>query len=692
MQSFRTEIENPIVEKDILDLEQKIHAFNNQKIDEEKFRSLRLARGVYGQRQQGVQMIRIKLPLGKFTAQQLLRMAEVSDEFASGNLHITTRQDIQLHYVPLDLTPELWATLEKDKITLREACGNTVRNVTASVYAGIDPNEAFDLTPYAHAFFEYFLRNPVCQEMGRKFKVAFSSSSDDQALTFIHDLGFIPRIKEGKRGFRVLLGGGIGSQPVGANEVFDFLEVERIIPFSEAVIRVFDRYGERNRRNKARLKFLIKEIGLEAFLELVRIEEQGLPHDTFPIQATERAVKQPLYNGDETLEIDDPAYKDWKKTNLYVQKQKGFFAVGIPITVGDIDSKKARQLAKVILQFTRDDNRFSYGQSILLRDVKEKHLPALYLALKELQLDRVGFQRINDIVACPGTDTCNLGIASSMGLAKVLQEVVEKEYPDLIQKYKIDIKISGCMNACGQHTLAHIGFQGMTVKSNGKVAPATQILLGGGVLGNGTGRFADKVLKVPSKRTPAILRWILDDFESQRQNDEDFFAYYDRKTKDYYYQNLKHHSEVEHLTADDFVDWGVKEKYEKAIGIGECAGVTIDLVQTLLFDAKEALEWAQEAHRENRFSDAVYHAYNARIRAAKAILTKGNAKINSHASIIDAFDPQYPEYAKENGLSFKEDILKTQENKPNATFAKIYVEQTQPLLLWIENHCHVNVE
>ena len=692
MQSFRTEIENPIVEKDILDLEQKIHAFNNQKIDEEKFRSLRLARGVYGQRQPGVQMIRIKLPLGKFTAQQLLRMAEVSDEFASGNLHITTRQDIQLHYVPLDRTPELWATLEKDKITLREACGNTVRNITASVYAGVDPNEEFDLTPYAHAFFEYFLRNPVCQEMGRKFKVAFSSSSDDQALTFIHDLGFIPRIKAGKRGFRVLLGGGIGSQPLGANEVFDFLEVERIIPFSEAVIRVFDRYGERNRRNKARLKFLIKEIGLEAFLELVRIEEQGLPHDTFPIEANERTLKQPLYNGDETLTIDDPAYEDWKKTNLYLQKQKGFFAVGIPITVGDIDSKKARQLAKVILQFTQDDNRFSYGQSVLLRDVKEEHLPALYLTLKELQLDRVGFQRINDIVACPGTDTCNLGIASSMGLAKVLQEVVEKEYPDFIQKHQIDIKISGCMNACGQHTLAHIGFQGMTVKSNGKVAPATQILLGGGVLGNGTGRFADKVLKVPSKRTPPVLRWILDDFENQRQNDENFFDYYDRKTKDYYYQNLKHYSEVEHLTADDFIDWGVKEKYEKAIGIGECAGVTIDLVQTLLFDAKEAFEWAQEALDEKRFSDAVYHAYNARVRAAKAILTKGNAKINSHASIIDAFDPEYPEYEKEKGLSFKEEIVKVQNNKPSPYFTKNYVKQTQPLLLWIENHCHVNVE
>ncbi|MGB0657232.1 MAG: HEPN domain-containing protein, partial [Flavobacteriaceae bacterium] len=647
-------------------MEQKIFAFKNNNIDEEKFRSLRLARGVYGQRQQGVQMVRIKIPYGKFSSKQLLRISDVADRYSNGNLHITTRQDIQIHHVDLEKTPQLWAELEKDDITLREACGNTVRNVTASPFAGIDPDEPFDVSPYAQAFFSYFLRNPICQDMGRKIKIAFSSSKEDHAYTFVHDIGFIPIIKEGKRGFRVLLGGGIGSQPVGANEVFDFLQVERIIPFSEAVIRVFDRYGERNRRNKARLKFLIKEIGLEAFLELVRIEEQGLPLDTFPIQATERELKEPLYNSDDTLTIDDPAYEDWKKTNLYAQKQKGFFAVGVPITVGDIDSKKARQLVKVILQFTKDDNRFSYGQSLLLRDVNEKHLPALYLALKELQLERVGFQRINDIVACPGTDTCNLGIASSMGLAKALQEVVEKEYPDLIQKHKIDIKISGCMNACGQHTLAHIGFQGMTVRSNGKVAPATQILLGGGVLGNGTGRFADKVLKVPSKRTPAVLRWILDDFENQRQNDENFFAYYDRKTKDYYYQNLKHYSEVEHLTADDFIDWGVKEKYQKAIGIGECAGVTIDLVQTLLFDAKEALEWAQEALDEKRFSDAVYHAYNARVRAAKAILTKGNAKINSHASIIDAFDPEYPEYEKEKGLSFKEEIVKVQNNKPSA--------------------------
>lgn len=692
MRSFRTEIENPIVEKDILDLERKIHAHRNNEIDDEKFRSLRLARGVYGQRQQGVQMIRIKLPLGKFTARQLMRMADVSDEYASSNLHITTRQDIQLHYVPLDRTPELWATLEKDKITLREACGNTVRNVTASVYAGIDPQEAFDLTPYAYAYFEYFLRNPVCQEMGRKFKVAFSSSADDQALTFIHDLGFIPRIKDGKRGFRVLLGGGIGSQPMSANEVFDFLEVDRIIPFSEAVIRVFDRHGERNRRNKARLKFLIKEIGLEAFLNLVKTEENGLARQTYPIETTERKIKAPLYQNNSVVTINDPAFESWKKTNLYTQKQSGYFAVGIPITVGDLSSTMARQLAKVILDFTGDDSRFSYGQSVLLRDVKEEHIPALYLALKDLGLDRMGFQRINDIVACPGTDTCNLGIASSMGLAKVLQEIVEKEYPALIQDHQIDIKISGCMNACGQHTLAQIGFQGMTVKSNGKIAPATQILLGGGVLGNGTGRFADKVLKVPSKRTPAVLRWVLDDFQNNREENENFFEYYDRKTKDYFYQSLKHYSDVDNLTDDDFIDWGVKEKYEKAIGIGECAGVTIDLVQTLLFDAREAYDWAKDAFIEGRFSDAVYHAYNARIRGAKALLTKSNAKINSHASIIDAFDKEHPEYAMEHPYNFKEGVLRMQNEKPTKSFAREYVEQTQPLLLWIENHCHAKVE
>ena len=692
MQSFRTEIENPIVEKDILELEKKINAFNNQEIEEEKFRSLRLARGVYGQRQQGVQMIRIKLPLGQFTAKQLIRMAAVSDEYASSNLHITTRQDIQLHYVPLDRTPELWTELEKDQITLREACGNTVRNVTASVYAGVDPEEAFDVTPYAYEFYEYFLRNPICQDMGRKFKAAFSSAASDQALTFIHDLGFIPVIKKGQRGFRVMLGGGIGSQPIEANEVFSFLEVDRMIPFSEAVIRVFDRHGERNKRNKARLKFLVKEIGLTTFLEWVAEEENSLLQKTYPIAVNDRDLKEPLYSGGETIKLNTKEFNLWKKTNLFKQKQAGYFSVGLPIEVGDISSSKARELAKVMLEFTRDDNRFSLGQSILLRDVEEGHLAALYNSLKEINLHRSGFHKLNDIVACPGTDTCNLGIASSMGLAKVLQQLIETEFHSLIEKYDLNIKISGCMNACGQHTLAHIGFQGMTVKANENIAPATQILLGGGVLGNGTGRFADKVLKVPAKKTPEVLRWILNDYDTERKSEEDFFAYYDRRTKDYFYQNLKHYSDVTNLKDSDLIDWGVKEKYKKEIGIGECAGVTIDLVQTLLFDAKESFDWATEAYKNKRYSDAIYHAYNARIRGAKAVLTRTDAKINSQDSIIAAFDPEFPEYESENKVAFKDAVLEFKKEEPSKSFTYKYVEQTQPILLWIENRCHANIE
>ena len=399
MKSFRTEIEDPIVEQDILDLEKKIYAFNNDAIDEEKFRSLRLARGVYGQRQQGVQMVRIKIPMGRFTANQLRRIASVSDEYGSGNLHITTRQDIQLHYVELDRTPALWAELEKDSITLREACGNTVRNVTASAMAGVDANEVFDVIPYAEAFFNYFLRNPICQDMGRKIKVAFSSSEEDDALTFIHDLGFIPKTENNQRGFQLMLGGGIGSQPMPSQKLFSFIPTDQIIPYSEAIIRLFDRLGERNKRNKARLKFLVKDLGVEAFLALVEKEKKSLLNQSHPIEPVDRTLDNPLFAKQDKETIVDASFEQWKKVNVLEQKQSGYFSVGIPVKTGDISSEKARILADIIEQYTRNDNRFTITQSVLLRDVKEAHLPFLYQTLKEVGFDRVGFEKTNDIVA-----------------------------------------------------------------------------------------------------------------------------------------------------------------------------------------------------------------------------------------------------------------------------------------------------
>ena len=396
MKSFRTEVENPVVEYDILELERKIFEFKAGKLDEERFRSLRLARGVYGQRQQGVQMVRIKIPYGKCSAKQLRRIAEVSDEYSNGNLHITTRQDIQIHYVSLDRTPELWAELEQDDITMREACGNTIRNVTASAMAGADPDEPFDVTPYAHAFFEYFLRNPICQDMGRKIKIAFSSSAKDDAITFTHDIGFIPVVKDGKRGFKMLVGGGIGAQPRVADVLKAFISAEEFIPFSKAVVRVFDQYGERNRRNKARMKFLIKEQGFETFQQRVAKVYKSIAPKEIAIVDKQVILKETsLFKTNNSV---DEGYGRWKSSNVTTQKQDGLVAVGIAIDRGDIASDKARALAEVVDAFCGEDFRFTIGQSILLRGIKEQNLPALYQALQQLDLAKAGYHNINDIV------------------------------------------------------------------------------------------------------------------------------------------------------------------------------------------------------------------------------------------------------------------------------------------------------
>lgn len=679
MQSFRTEIENPIVERDIIELEKKIRLFKEGRIDEERFRSLRLARGVYGQRQQGVQMIRIKLPYGKVTGDQLLRIADVSDEFSTGRLHITTRQDIQIHYVSLERTPELWAQLEQDDVTLREACGNTVRNVTASATAGIDPEEPFDVSPYAHAVFQYFLRNPVCQEMGRKFKMSFSSSDSDTALSYIHDLGFIPKIKDNKRGFKVLLGGGLGSQPRHADVLYEFLPENKLIPVTEGVLRIFDRHGERAKRLKARMKFLVKDIGLDAFVSLVDEEVQALSVQTYDIDTS-------AFDSDiQTANVEVPivrnynaeAFETWKRLNVLPQKQSGLFAIGIKVKLGDFSTEKARKLAALIKAYAANEMRFTLRQNILLRHVKEELLPFFFQELSKLEFTELGFNSTLDITACPGTDTCNLGIASSTGLALELERVLQTEYPQFVSDKDITIKISGCMNACGQHNMAHIGFQGMSIRTKDRrVAPAVQILLGGGVLGNGEGRFADKVIKLPSKRGPEALRQILDDFEANSQLDEDFLSYYDRQGQKYFYDFLVPLSDAENLTDSDFIDWGNTTQYIQAVGVGECAGVVIDLVQTLMLEAKEKLDLAKDSFEDQKWSDAIYHTYTSLVNGAKALLISENIKTNTQANIIQLFDETFVtnnalELSKE---SFADLVYQIKRQEPKKEFAESYAD------------------
>jgi len=694
MQSFRTELENPIVERDIIELERKIKEFRDGKIPDEKFRSLRLARGVYGQRQPGVQMVRIKLPYGKMTLKQWKRIADVSDEFATSNLHLTTRQDIQIHFVSLDRTPELWSLLEQDNITLREACGNTVRNITASDQAGIDPDEPFDVTPYAHAAFEYFLRKPICQEMGRKFKIAFSSSEKDTAFTFMHDIGAIPCIREinGKeqRGFKVVLGGGLGAQPMLAYSAFEFLEEDKLIPYIESVLRVFDRHGERSSRNKARLKFLIQKIGVDAFNELVAEEQKALTVQRYEVDTTkfDEAV---LPQGDfqpEAVTIANPfKFELWKKTNVVEQKQRGYYTVYVRVPLGNILSETSRRLIEKLRPVIADDVRITVNQNLQLRYVKPEHLEYVYSALESEKFAEPGFGSVADITACPGTDTCNLGISNSTATSAVLSEVIEDEFPELLENKEISIKISGCMNSCGQHGMASIGFHGSSLKSKGQVVPALQVLIGGAVLGSGNGRIADKVIKVPSKRGPDVIRILFTDYKANAENNESFNDYAAKKGERYFYEILKPLADLTTLQNEDFIDWGQEIKFNTAIGVGECAGVMIDLVSTLILEAEEKLDLAKECFDNKAWADSIYHAYASFINAAKALLLQQNIQCNTQTGIIRDFDKNFVQNGQFPGyVSFSELVMQINKNEPSEAFAASYNQQANDFVKQAEQY------
>ena len=691
MQSFRTELElvnhssKALVEKDIIDLDKKIKEFRDGKINDEKFRSLRLARGVYGQRQQGVQMIRIKLPFGKISTKQLMRIANISDEYSNGNLHLTTRQDIQIHHVSLDRTPELWAKLEQDDITLREACGNTVRNITASAESGIDPNEPFDVSPYAHALFSYFLRKPFGQELGRKIKIAFSNNDKDTALTYIHDIGFIPKLNAaGERGFKVLIGGGLGAQPFLAQTAYEFLPENQLIPFVEATIRVFDRHGERVSRHKARIKYLINKIGVEEFLKFIEEEKKALLNKVYEIDRTTADVKLPSVNKPKSISpvVNDKEYQTWLATNTFKQKQEGFYGVYIKVLLGNISAAKSRLLAQVINAYaSSDDIRITINQGFLLKHVTLNALPFLYNELKQLNLAIPGFDSVGDITACPGTDTCNLAISNSTNITVELEKVIYSEFPDLIHNHDLKIKISGCMNSCGQHGLAQIGFHGSSFKVGTNVVPALQVLLGGGTIGNGKGRISEKVIKVASKRGPDVLRTLFNDFEKNAVEGEYFNSYYDKKGKDYFYQLLKSLGDNSTLNESDYTDWGSDEKFATAIGVGECAGVIIDLVAILFFEAEEKLAWSAEAFDNNQYGDSIYYTYAAFISGAKALLLDKQIHVNTHHTLIADFD----KHLVDTGLiklntSYKELVLQINQNEPSKEFAESYFSQAQLFL------------
>ena len=652
------------------------------KLDERLFAETRLRRGAYGQRYDNGQrndgakvqrlnfpsasltkgpntlwdapgMQRIKIPAGGLNAGQLETLAELAEEYSDGIAHITTRQDVQLHYVHIDDTPNLMRRLAAAQITTREACGNSVRNVTACPYAGVCSDEAFDVTPYARALSRFLLGHPDCQNFGRKFKPAFSGCAQHACgLARMHDLGLVAKKRvnestgEEEIGFEMYVGGGLGAVPYQAKSLDSFVPPEELLPLAQSIARVFTRYGEKKNRNRARLKFLVQDLGIERFRELVVEERQKLPFDprwTAYIAEALASREAPLRPAGDFVELvsigkstrETEQFNHWLKFNVRPQSQPGYVTVAIALPLGDITSNQLRALADIVRRFTNETIRTTVEQNFLIRWVAKSDLPELYGALNEAGLGDAGAGALVDITSCPGTDTCKLGISSSRGLAAELRkQVSERSFQSQEAIQNLHIKISGCFNSCGQHHVADLGFYGVSRKIGGYAVPHFQVVLGGQWEQN-AGSYGLPVVAVPSKNIPQVVARLTERYLAGRNTGESFKEFVERTGK----AELK--KMLEDLTrppADDrsyLSDWGDPREYTLGdMGEGECAGEVVSALEFGLAAAERELFEAQLAFEKGEVEQAAESAYQAMLSAARALVKTENPHVAEDPGLI----------------------------------------------------------
>jgi len=681
------------ITEEISRFEQAVDDFLNERISDSKFQRIRLQHGVYGQRQDGVQMIRIKIPFGGLNAEQFERIADVCEKYSKGVAHITTRQDFQVHFVKIETVPALMRDLAEVGVTTREACGNTVRNVTASPYAGVDPTELFDVTPYAKAFAYHMLRNPICQNMGRKFKVAFEGGTQDHARVWVHDLGFVARIKDGKRGFQFLVGGGLGPTPFVGKEFYDFMSPEEMIPMAESILRIFDRYGERKIRSKARMKFLIKKWGFDKFKELVLEERKVLevgPHWNDFLQTVEQPFETNSHPavGEKAPETDQ--YLEWKQHNANPQKQDGYSIVEVRCLLGDMVPSQMRQLAALSRKFSNGNLRVSIEQNMHLRWIHNEDLPALYQELKKINLHHAHAQTIYDVTACPGTDTCRLGISASRPMAKVLEERLQAENGTISKLAEdLHIKISGCPNSCAQHHIGQIGFHGAALPQKGHTVPAFQLHLGGGVTPEGT-TIGQIVTKIPSKYVPEATVRLIRHYADNGKEGESFNAFYERVGRDGVRELLHDLEQVKSYEEDPdfYVDWGDKDEFALQHGVvGECAGSPVSDVEPLLGDVNPFLEQARALFSHGEFEAARNKAYEAIAKAADAMLYKRMVQTFNQQESVQEFDNHFVRTGEFAGLNcFRHDIEALHDSSDLESSAKELVDRADGLMKMCQDY------
>ena len=571
------------VREEIEVFRRKAEAFLAGEIPEDEFRPFRLKHGIYGQRQPGVQMVRCKIPGGLFTSRQAEQFARIADEFGGGRGHLTTRQNIQYHFVPLAGVAGLMHLLADVGLTNREACYNTVRNVTACPWSGIARDEVFDVRPYAQRMAYAFLRKDLTGNLPRKFKIAFDGcAGQDCIVSAINDIGLRAVVRDGRRGFRMVIGGGLGPLPTEAQLLDEFVPEERLLNRCEAVVRVFNQYGNRSNKNKARMKFVLRERGLAWLQEHIEKEYADILANggiAWPERVPEgfggyQSEPQPLGDGAllpvlNASRTGEPEYDAWIETNVKQQKQTGYAAVTVRVDQGNLTGVQLRGLARI--SSTAGDGlvRVAIQQNLLLAFIPLGRLPRVYAALRELGLAAPGAGRIEDVVTCPGAYTCNLGLTKTMNLGAALQTTVS-QYDDP-QVQRLSIKASGCPNACGHHWIADLGFYGNARKIGGKEVPYYQMLLGGGYDEQGLMRFGLAVQSIPARLAPEAVTRVLDHFIANRQPGESFRQYVMRHKVETFRALTSDLAKPAELFPEIYQDWGDDEAYSLQLGRGECA-------------------------------------------------------------------------------------------------------------------------
>jgi sulfite reductase beta subunit-like hemoprotein len=575
----------PILEREFDDFDTESTRFLKGEFEENEFIKFRLKQGVYGQRQPDVQMIRVKLPMGGVTPEQMEAFAEVIEKYVPLRKgHITTRQNIQMHHIPLPEVAKLMREIAVTGLSSREGCGNTMRNVTGDPRAGVLDDELFDITPYAGAYVRYFVRHPTTQAMPRKVKTAFTANDDDNAITQIHDMAFVPRLRDGVRGVEIRVGGGTSIMPRLAPTLYEFVELDNgdYLKVTEACMRIFDRQDFlRVNRARARIKVLIDKIGIDAFREMVEEELEG---DW--VSERDFSLEEILFEHDEegnapgpdqtfvSANGDQRAFDHFLESNVVPQRQRGFSTVEVKVRRGDLTPEQLRGLAEIMRRYSGGYARTTVHQNLVLRWVRADSVYEVWRALGELELGDAGADEITDVVSCPGTDSCKLGITSSTGLNQAVQDrLVGMDITDPLTR-RIHVKMSGCPNGCSQHHIADIGFYGASIKVGEHTIPA-YIAHIGGMYEGGEVRYGQRLkARLPAKRVPeAVERWVRF-YESEREEGELFRTFVDRVGVSEFEAHVKDLTlpiEFNLENMNHFIDWNREAPYVVQRGEGECA-------------------------------------------------------------------------------------------------------------------------